>query len=801
VTPAELLIENRRRAQIAAQEIGAARLRPMLERAQRDLNDRIARAEGLRGPGKDTFTSVRARAVLAQIEDVMRALKPGMRDLIVSQAVDASDAQTASVLGYLRDAERAFTGIATPLPISHAAVLDRVRQGAESSALRRILSDPSHRGRPGVLDRYGESVIGKFEDELQQRALTGKPWAEVRAQLVKDSPFLQAAPAHWAERIVRTESLAANNRAGLEAMTSANEQLGGDMLKILCAAFDSRTASDSFAVHGQIRRVSEPFHDWTHAYMAPPNRPNDRETVVPHRIHWPVPIALRPRSDAEVSARWAAEGRKGSPPPRPKMSTVDMAALAKEEVARTEAPAPKPTPEKKPAPATADRSAVAPPATPSARTPRFRNEQARAEHASRRLFDIPRDDALSIPGSDVVRHPLRTRSGEIDQARPWGDGATAQRVLNLARELRELEKTGSAPPLRQIRIDQIVALDPDVFRSNVLEAIRQERHGTGSAPILVRHGGTLYAQENAEAIIAAHLGERRTVQARIIDLDAKKPWPTPPKKAPPPQVEESSSRIPVELVTKDHAAHVEASGISVYDRTKFNAAASNVFAQGMPTIDTLQKTWGSTEAGHTIKITGVSAYGGDQVMFSGAIMAGGRNIGSVTRTFKKHANGTFEVHHDLFKIEDPKEQGKKGGSTMLRQAIQTYEKIGVHEVTVDTAWVGRYAWATFGYNWDADTAEYRERNLTRYLASKGVEAKRAAAIAKGAAPRAWDVAALDVDGITVNIESEGRRIDCKLGKAFMLDYGGPGSGQGWSGKIVLDPKHETYQRAKERIGL
>lgn len=339
MTPDEILRENRRQALAGAMDVGVHRLRSLLEVAQADLNHRIVRAEGLRGSGSESFTAVRARMVLSQVEDVLRGLTGDMKSLLVRGALESSDAQSASVLAYLKKGEALFAGTAQPLAISQALMNDHVRVGAEASVLRRIQYDPAHPGRKGVLDRYGGNVIAKFESHLMLRVLTGKSWGDVRKSITDESPFLKGAPAHWAERIVRTEAMAASNRASQEAMTNANEQLGGGMLKILAATFDARTSADSAAVHGQIRRVSEPFNDWTHAYMAPPNRPNDRETVVPHRIHWPVPISLAPRSDAEVAVRWAAEGRKGMPPARPRMSTVDMSALAAEDVAKTDAQA------------------------------------------------------------------------------------------------------------------------------------------------------------------------------------------------------------------------------------------------------------------------------------------------------------------------------------------------------------------------------------------------------------------------------------------------------------------------------
>lgn len=80
--------------------------------------------------------------------------------------------------------------------------------------------------------------------------------------------------------------------------------------------------SDSYAVHGQIRRPEQAFQAWTGLYQHPPNRPNDREIVVPHRLSWDWPPYLLWKTNEQVEARWRAEGRKAPVPPRPKMTTV-----------------------------------------------------------------------------------------------------------------------------------------------------------------------------------------------------------------------------------------------------------------------------------------------------------------------------------------------------------------------------------------------------------------------------------------------------------------------------------------------
>lgn len=84
---------------------------------------------------------------------------------------------------------------------------------------------------------------------------------------------------------------AAWNGTALEAMktedrTSKEDDFEYDpMFKKLVATFDDVTGRDSVVLHGQTRPVDQPFYDKVNGitYMAPPNRPNDREIIVPWR--------------------------------------------------------------------------------------------------------------------------------------------------------------------------------------------------------------------------------------------------------------------------------------------------------------------------------------------------------------------------------------------------------------------------------------------------------------------------------------------------------------------------------------
>jgi hypothetical protein len=323
-SPIEVLKRSRERALDYAGKVGEAKMRRVLERAQRDLERRLREAEGLGGPGGASFTAAQLRATLAQVRDVLRvSALPMMRDDILDVGKMAAEAATQSTVEYVRAADAAFTGLARPLAIDHAALFDTAVAGTEASILRRLGSNPNDPRQPGVLQRYGMNTVGAFEEVLQQRLLAGASWADTRNKLIAESPFLQGKPLYWAERIARTEVMGAHGRSSSESIGMLADQVD-DMVKVNSATFDSRTSADSYAVHGQIRKPNEAFDSWWGSFMHPPDRPNDRSVVVPHRLAWPFPASLKPKSDGEIASRWAAEGRKGSPPARPRLSTVPL---------------------------------------------------------------------------------------------------------------------------------------------------------------------------------------------------------------------------------------------------------------------------------------------------------------------------------------------------------------------------------------------------------------------------------------------------------------------------------------------
>lgn len=138
----------------------------------------------------------------------------------------------------------------------------------------------------GSFLRYGSLVVGDVERALGKLAL-GASWDEVRALVAKATAEQTAGKSWMVERIVRTEAAHAYSAAAWRAMLEEDTP-GSPMLKKLVAVHDLVTGKDSMLLDGQIRPVREPFFDeWNgRHYMHPPNRPNDREIVVPWRASY-----------------------------------------------------------------------------------------------------------------------------------------------------------------------------------------------------------------------------------------------------------------------------------------------------------------------------------------------------------------------------------------------------------------------------------------------------------------------------------------------------------------------------------
>lgn len=261
------------------------------------------------------------RAAKRQLKVVLEELALDLQYATLDQARQAAGYSAQSTMQYMTAMDARFGLKTQRLGLTEASMFEGVQGDTDTSVLRRM---EGTKRKKGITPTYSKKSVRDMEQVVQSGFLTRKPWREIREDLM-GTKGLRGKPEHYAERILRTESMFAYNKANLLTM----KKVPGQKVKILSATNDSRTGWDSHLVHGQIRRLGEAFQTPFGNMQHPPNRPNDREIVVLHRVEWPIPAYLQPRSDARVYSAWYRDRRVGVPPPRPLLTTVPLDAFGK----------------------------------------------------------------------------------------------------------------------------------------------------------------------------------------------------------------------------------------------------------------------------------------------------------------------------------------------------------------------------------------------------------------------------------------------------------------------------------------
>jgi hypothetical protein len=142
------------------------------------------------------------------------------------------------------------------------------------------------------LARYGQGVAAKAEKELARPGLVaaGAALLLMRKRVWRAIQRAITSMAWSLDRLWTTETSRAYNAGRMAGMLAEDQRAArpGDRLaKQLSATFDKRTGRDSVILHGQTVPVRSPFVDVTgRLYDHPPNRPHDREIVVPARLSY-----------------------------------------------------------------------------------------------------------------------------------------------------------------------------------------------------------------------------------------------------------------------------------------------------------------------------------------------------------------------------------------------------------------------------------------------------------------------------------------------------------------------------------
>lgn len=269
----------------------------ILSEADQRLSERLHKVVDRRGGAEVRFSEASALIFRKQIRLVQQYTNKRLLGLTHDQAKQAIQVSVKDTVSLAKAMEQRFRGVSQPLAIETQGWMDRATRGTNASLLQQ------HRTSVG---RYGDRMILDFERQLRVGLLTGMSHHEIVSRLVDTGKLggIKAAGLHrndprwfpkptsyvkkryWAERIVRTEMAYAANAANLSAMHGMKDQFP-DMGKKILATFDAKTALDSIAVHGQVRRLEEYFMDGAgRQYLHPPARPLDRETIVPWRMGW-----------------------------------------------------------------------------------------------------------------------------------------------------------------------------------------------------------------------------------------------------------------------------------------------------------------------------------------------------------------------------------------------------------------------------------------------------------------------------------------------------------------------------------
>lgn len=306
----------------AAGDRAARTLMADLREADRRLRAKLAKFAG----SEERFTARSLLSYQRQIALVTRQAQKGLARLLRAAQASAKGKGYRETAVLLRDLEQAFTGIARPVRLAQAAMLNPQLRADSSLLATRATS----------VDRYGRAMIGEFERRMRVGLITGAsqrdmvnelcghggPTGEVsvsarevapgvverlRTEHIEEGLFTRYRS--WAWRIVRTETARAYTAARMEGLFEQRQEMPALTKKIL-ATFDPRTAMDSVLVHGQVRRLEEPFVDGAgRVYLQPPARPNDRETVIPWLPDWTETPITSPLTPEQVEAARARANR------------------------------------------------------------------------------------------------------------------------------------------------------------------------------------------------------------------------------------------------------------------------------------------------------------------------------------------------------------------------------------------------------------------------------------------------------------------------------------------------------------
>ena len=260
----------------------------------------LAKLERL-GRGSSSFTAHHLHMALAQLKAGQIYIDDQMLGELNAATREAQVESLHTLVRNYKRLEKHFTGHATVLPIEEAARFAGVIDKSRGSLLRQHKTS---------IKRYGMVVIEKAQDAMSVSAASGE---SLDGAIGRVHEVVQG---EWwaAERIARTESCWAYNSSHAEGIKeiakedSALEQQWSEFCAPDGSPLDIRVGVDSIALNGQVAApggvftmpATAPFPDAKgntqvdaslvgKSWEFPPDRPNDRATILPWKKEWGKP--------------------------------------------------------------------------------------------------------------------------------------------------------------------------------------------------------------------------------------------------------------------------------------------------------------------------------------------------------------------------------------------------------------------------------------------------------------------------------------------------------------------------------
>ncbi len=270
------------------------RLRNLYEKASAEV---LAKLERL-GRGSSSFTAHHLHMALAQLKSGQIYIDDAMLGELNAATREAQVESLHTLVRNYKRLERHFTGHAPVLPIEEAARFAGVIDKSRSSLLRQHKTS---------IKRYGAIVIDKAQDAMALSAASGETLdgAIGRVHEVIGGEFWRA------EMVARTESAWACNSTHAEGIKEiakedvALEQQWTEFCGPDGQPLDDRVGVDSISLAGQVAKPgglffmppTAPYPDAKgnvnvseslvgKSWEFPPNRPNDRATILPWKKEW-----------------------------------------------------------------------------------------------------------------------------------------------------------------------------------------------------------------------------------------------------------------------------------------------------------------------------------------------------------------------------------------------------------------------------------------------------------------------------------------------------------------------------------